>query len=161
MPLTILDQIENAIIDRLSDMVGNDADYEIGIVGVVNPNRVGSGYTPTDRQILVIQGDDERSPDLDIPGNPPGVARKQMFNIHCCLMPDEYSEEDMVNQAAADIIKCITTPNATWHTWGNLAIDTELGKFEYVSTDGGPDGVSVPLAVTYRVSEYSPFVSRI
>lgn len=159
MPLAIVDQIANAITDRVALMVDNDA-YEIGIIEVVVPTRVGE-FTPRDRQIVIVQGDDERVTDLDIPGNPPGIARRQTWNIRCHLMPDEGSGEDEVNQAAADIVKAITTPNSTWHNWGGLAINTELGRIEYVSFDGGPDGVNVPIHVLYRVSEYSPFVSRI
>lgn len=159
MSLAIVDQIHEAIVDRLALMVDND-DYEIGIIEVVSPTRIGE-FTPRDRQILVVQGDDERTPEMDIPGNPPGIARTQTWNIRCHLMPDENSGEDAVNQAAADILKAITTPNNTWHNWGGLAINTEMAKIEYVSFDGGPDGVNVPIRVLYRVSEYSPFVSRI
>lgn len=159
MPLTILDQINSVLFDRLTAMV-DDPDYEIGIVEVIQPTRVGE-FTPRDRQILLVQGDDERVTELDIAGNPPGIARRQTFNIRCHLLPDENSGEDVVNQAAADIIKALTTPNSTWHTMNGLAMNSEVGKFEYVNFDGGPDGVNVPVAVTYRVSEYSPFVSRI
>ena len=159
MPLAIVEQIYDVIVDRMESMIDNP-DYEIGVAEVFRPTRMGE-FTPRDRQILVVQGDDERVTELDIPGNPPGIARRQTFNIRCHLMPDENSGEDAVNQAAADIIKAITTPNATWHTMDNLAIDSELGKFEFVNFDGGPDGVNVPLQVTYRISEYSPFVSRI
>jgi len=159
MPLAIVDQINEAIVDRLTLMIDND-DYEIGIIEVVVPTRIGE-FTPRDRQIVIVQGDDERVAEMDIPGNPPGLARKQTWNIRCHLMPDENSGEDAVNQAAADILKAITTPNSTWHNWGGLAINTELSRIEYVSFDGGPDGVNVPIHVLYRVSEYSPFVSRI
>lgn len=159
MSLAIVDQIGEAIADRLSLMVDNDA-YEIGIIEVVIPTRIGE-FTPRDRQIVIVQGDDERVMDMDIPGNPPGLARRQTWNIRCHLMPDENSGEDAVNQAAADILKAITTPNSTWHNWGGLAINTELGRIEYVSYDGGPDGVNIPVHVLYRVSEYSPFVSRV
>jgi len=154
-----VDQINEAIFDRLTLMIDND-DYEIGIIEVVVPTRIGE-FTPRDRQIVIVQGDDERVAEMDIPGNPPGLARKQTWNIRCHLMPDENSGEDAVNQAAADILKAITTPNSTWHNWGGLAINTELSRIEYVSFDGGPDGVNVPIHVLYRVSEYSPFVSRI
>jgi hypothetical protein len=159
MPLTILDQINSVLFDRLTAMV-DDPDYEIGIVEVIQPTRVGE-FSPRDRQILLVQGDDERVEELDIPGNPPGVARRQTFNVRCHLMPDETSGEDVINQAAADIITAITTPNAGWHHMDGLAIDSQIGKFEYVSFDGGPDGVNVPVQITYRVSEYSPFVSRL
>ena len=159
MSLAIVEQIYEVLVDRLEAMLDNDT-YDIGIVEVIRPTRVGE-FTPRDRQVLVVQGDDERVNELDIPGNPPGIARRQTFNVRCHLMPDETSGEDVVNQAAADIIKAITTPNATWHTMNGLAMDSEIGKFEYVNFDGGPDGVNVPVSVTYRVSEYSPFVSRI
>jgi hypothetical protein len=159
MSLAIVEQIYEVIVNRMEAMVDNTA-YDIGIVEVFRPTRMGE-FTPRDRQILVVQGDDERISELDIAGNPPGIARRQTFNIRCHLLPDETSGEDVVNQAAADIIKALTTPNSTWHTMNNLAMNSEVGKFEYVNFDGGPDGVNVPVAVTYRVSEYSPFVSRI
>jgi hypothetical protein len=160
MSVTICDQINAVILDRLEAMIGNPDDYQTDFVEVVQPTRVGE-FTPTDRQVLLVQGDDEILDDMSIPGNPPGICHNQKWNIRCHLLPDETSGEDIVNQAAADIIKAITTPNDSWHNMDGLALDSKIDAPVFVSFDGGPDGVSIVLSVMYRVSEYSPYVSRL
>ena len=162
MPLTIVERIAQELYARLEAMIGDDA-YETAVCQVVRPTRFGD-YTPQDKQILMTQGNLEHVPELSIPGNPPGIARRQVFNIRCHLMTDENSEtpiEADINLFASDVIRAVTTPSAAWHTFDGLAIDAEIRDFEFITADGSLDGINIPVAVTYRVSEYDPTVSRI
>ena len=43
---------------------------------------------------------------------------------------------------------------------GNIAIDAEWRDHEPIAADGGVDGVTVPLAVRYRVDEGNPLAYR-
>lgn len=60
----------------------------------------------------------------------------------------------------AEIHKAIVNDAATWHTFGDLAINADLGAQQTVVSDGGYDGIAVPLAVTFRVTEGDPYTVR-
>jgi hypothetical protein len=50
----------------------------------------------------------------------------------------------------------VCSGSSTWHTFGGLAVDAQWKSPEYVSADGGIDGVNVPIAITYRTDEDDP-----
>lgn len=161
MPLSVVELITQELKTRLDMMIDNNT-YMIGVVEVIRPTRLGN-YTPKDRQIVLTQGDPARIEELDYQGSPPAIAMTQEYNIRCHLIVDEQETTDidsLLNLFASDVIRAVTQSSATWHTFDDNAIDAQFLAPQYVSADGGPDGVNVPLLVTYRVSEYDPTVKR-
>jgi hypothetical protein len=121
-------------------------------------------YTPKDNQIVITQGASERVPEMDHRWQPScGRDDRQRFNIRCHVMPSEKDTtavDEYVNVFAAEVMKAITTPQATWHNFGALAIDAEFDTLEEIDGDGSFDGINVPLLVTYRTSENDPYTVR-
>lgn len=155
MPLSVVEQIALVIQSRLDAMIDNAINYTIDVSEVVRPTRFGD-FTPKDRQIVLVQGPQEMVAELSHPGNPPAQAFRQVFQVRCHVMGSERSTEtidELLNQFQSDIVKAITSAGSTWHTFGGLAIDAQFMSVEYVSADGGIDGVNCPLAVTYRTDE--------
>ena len=64
------------------------------------------------------------------------------------------------NVLAAAAVRAITNADQ-WHTFDDNAVDSAFGSMEPIdSSDGEFDGVSIPLLITYRVSENNPFEVR-
>jgi hypothetical protein len=101
--------------------------------------------------------------ELDCPGNPPAVAFQQTFSIRVHIAPSEKDTtpvevyEDVME---AEIHKAIVNDAATWHTFGDLAINADIGAQQTVVSDGSYDGIAVPLAVTFRITEGDPYTVR-
>jgi hypothetical protein len=65
------------------------------------------------------------------------------------------------NEMAAAAVQAITSDGLDWHTMNDVAINSEIGSLvPFVSPEGENNGVSVPVVVTYRVSENNPFEVR-
>ena len=161
MAFPIVEQIADVIVTRLIALRDNEL-AEVAVSEVVRPVRLES-YTPNDNQIVITQGASERVPEMDHAGNPPAVARRQRFNIRCHVMPSEKDTtavDKYVNVFAAEVMKAITTPQATWQNFGALAIDAEFDTLEEIDGDGSFDGINIPLLVTYRTSENDPYTVR-
>jgi hypothetical protein len=74
-------------------------------------------------------------------------------------MQDERGQEaidEMLNAFHADVVKAIASGSSTWHTFGGNAIDAVFGSVQFIAADGGIDGLTVPLQITFRVSEDDP-----
>ena len=129
---------------------------------VIRPKRF-NDVTPKDRQIVLVEGDLERVPELDHPGNPPAVAFAQIYNIRCNLLPSE-SDPTPIEQyqavAHAAIVHAITDQEDRWHSFDGLAFNADLGSPVGLDADGGKDGVNIVLVVWYRTSERSPYQVR-
>lgn len=158
----IVEQIADAIYERLRLLTAGASDY-ITASEVIRFNRK-QEYTPKHLQIVLAQGDPVRVRELDFPGNPPAEARQQPFNIRLHVIPSEFDEtptDTLVNVFEAEVRKVLTTPQATWHLWGNLAIDSQFGDPETITDDGsGIDGINLILLVTYRTAENDPYTVR-
>jgi hypothetical protein len=77
-------------------------------------------------------------------------------------MPSESSTskiDTLRNQFAADCIKAICTPQASWHNWDTLAILTEISTVEDVTTEES-SGFKLTMTVTFRTDENSPYTVR-
>jgi hypothetical protein len=160
MPLTVADEIAEVLIARLETLIGGDEQTDV--VEVIRPKRLGD-YTPKDLQIVVTQSNPERVTELDCPGNPPAICWQQTYNIRCHLMPSEDDDtaiDQLCNQFAADVIKVVCTPSNDWHLFDNYAIDAQIQTIENIETGEGMDGVNVPIAIMYRVSENDPYTVR-
>lgn len=132
------------------------------LVEVVRPTRIGD-FTPKHMQVVLVLGDSAEAEDLYRPGNPPAIAYNQTVNLYCHIMPSEQDPTSLDEYAStmhADVIESITDAGADWHDFGGLAIDTQLGAVERISSDGSIDGIVIPLVITYRISEWSPYEVR-
>lgn len=147
-------------LDLLADVTNTT--YNTKVNEVIRPNRLES-YTPKDMQIVLTTDSIETVPELMYPGNPPAVAKRVTFHINCNVVNDESVNEPIdtiVHMFAADVEQVITSDSSTWHTFSNLAVDAEFLSHVPHSAGGGFDGVTVPIAITYRTDENNPYQVR-
>lgn len=162
----IVERIADELYQRLRLLTAGYSDQFIAS-DVIRPRRNDTG-TPEHQQIVLTQSALSINSELMCPGNPAAIAYVVTFNIHCRVMPSERDTtfvEEMINTMAAEVVRVVCDESILddalqWHTFGNLAIDAEWLPHENVDTDGSYDGVIVPLAVTFRVSEKNPFTVR-
>ena len=157
MPLAVVEQIALVLKSRLDAMIDDPTTFPVNVSEVVRPTRFGD-FTPLDRQIVLVQGELETVPELSHPGNPPAQAYRITFQIRGHVINDErafLAIDETLNQFHADIVKAVAV-NTTWQTFGGLSFDAEWKSPQYVSADGGIDGVSVPVAVDFRTNENDP-----
>ena len=157
----VVSRISDEIFARLQALVSGSAGA-YSFADVVRPTKIAT-YTPQHGLIVLTRGQVARVPELDCPGNPPAVGMQQTFSIRVHIAPSEKDTtpvevyEDVME---AEIHKAIVNDAATWHTFGDLAINADLGAQQTVVSDGGYDGIAVPLAVTFRVTEGDPYTVR-
>ena len=157
----VVSRISDEIFARLQALVSGSAGA-YSFADVVRPTKLAT-YTPQHGLIVLTRGEVSRVTELDCPGNPPAVAFRQTFSIRVHIAPSEKDTtpvevyEDVME---AEIHKAIVNDAATWHTFGNLAINADLGSQQTVVSDGSYDGIAVPLVVTFRVTEGDPYTVR-
>jgi hypothetical protein len=157
----VVSRISDEIFARLQALVSGSAGA-YSFANVVRPTKLAT-YTPQHGLIVLTRGEVSRVTELDCPGNPPAVAFQQTFSIRVHIAPSEKDTtpvevyEDVME---AEIHKAIVSDAATWHTFGDLAINADLGAQQTVVFDGGYDGIAIPLTVTYRVTEGDPYTVR-
>jgi hypothetical protein len=157
----VVSRISDEIFARLQALVSGSAGA-YSFVDVVRPTKLAT-YTPQHGLIVLTRGEVSRVTELDCPGNPPAVAFQQTFSIRVHIAPSEKDTtpvevyEDVME---AEIHKAIVNDAATWHTFGDLAINADIGAQQTVVSDGSYDGIAVPLAVTFRVTEGDPYTVR-
>ena len=165
MPVTyqkpVVSRISDEIFERLQAMVAGSA-VAYQFVGVIRPTKLAT-YSPQHGLIVLTRGEMVRVNDLDCPGNPPAQCWQQTFLIRVHIAPSEKDTtpvelyEDIME---AEIHKAIVTDADTWHTFDNNAINADFGPQQTATSDGGYDGIAIPLMVTYRVSEGDPYTVR-
>jgi len=162
--LTVIDEIVEVLIERLETLVG--AAEQTDVVEIVRPTRLGT-WTPKDLQVVVVQGEQERVPELDCPGNPPAECNRQIFNLYCHVRTSESETEaadTTINAFAADVKRVVCDPQATWHNFAsggtNWAIDAEWLNQETIDSGEACDGIKLVLAITYRTDENDPYTVR-
>jgi hypothetical protein len=163
MTSTIPDTIADECVDRLSEIL-EENDYEFDVAEVIKPTRKGDNWHRKHLGIAVLQGTAERVTELDCPGNPPAICYSLPLEI-VGVCRDSVSETDAKaisdNTMAAAIVKAITTPAVSWHQFGGVAINAEIGNTEVIASgDGEFHGVTIPIRVIYRVSENDPYTVR-
>jgi hypothetical protein len=160
MPTAVSEQILQKIATRLASITVAGG-YEVTVSEVVRPTRYG-GFRPQHLQLVVTQGNLTKNEELSAPGNPPATAWDMEVVIAGLLMPLE-SATDKIDalrmQFSSDVIKAICTPQASWHNWDTLAIDTVVGSVDDVTTEEA-SGFKVTITVTYRTTENNPYQSR-
>ena len=166
MPLGQLPIVEKIAVElkRRLDLLADASNttYNTKVNEVIRPSRLES-YTPKDMQIVLTTESIETVPELMYPGNPPAVAKRITFNIHCNVMNDEKVIEPIdtiVHMFAADVEQIVTSDSSTWHTFDNNAVDAQFLSHVPHSAAGGFDGVNVPIAIIYRTDENDPYQVR-
>lgn len=158
---TVVESIASTLYARLQTLVNNTI-YNTKVTEVIRPRRL-EDRTIRDRQIIMMDGQYERVPELDHEGNPPAEAWRVTFNLYCHVQNDERKCEPIdkvVHNFAADVKKAVCAVDSRWHTFGEKAIDAVWQSLEPLSADGGFDGVNVPISITYRIDEDDPYAVR-
>lgn len=164
MPVTypVVELIAQELYDRLNAMATEPYTYQTHVSSVIRP-KTRNDEAPEHLKIILKQDTlTERVPDLDYPGNPPAVARRVTFRVHCY----QQSEDDtgnfdaLIQQFASDVVKAVTVTGNAWHSMDGNAVDSEFGEFEQIGPDGGLRGIIVPVIVTYRTDEDDPYTVR-
>jgi len=155
MPLTV--PVDEAIIEKVIESL-----EEIDDITVIRQTKSIEEWTPEDLQIVVVKGGPTRVTDLDCPGNPPALAWQLEVKLRLHVIPSEHDDtatEEYSSVFVAEVLKEITS-TAGWYHWSGLAIDSQIGDIEPISSDGGFDCTVLPLLITYRVSENNPYEVR-
>jgi hypothetical protein len=156
----VLSRISDEIFARLQALTAGDTGA-YSFKGVVRPTRIAT-YTPGHGLIVLTRGTVERITELDCPGNPPAIAWRQTFLIRVHIAPSERDttpvdrHEEVIE---AEIRKAIRV-DADWHTFDGNAITADFGPTVMTTSDGGYDGIAIPVIVTYRVAEDDPYTVR-
>ena len=160
MATAVSEQIVDKVRTRLAN-IKTSGGYEVTVSEVVRPTRFG-GFRPQHLQLVVTQGGLTKNEQLSVPGNPPATAYDMEVVIAGLLMPTETDTtkiDTQRNQFAADVIKAICTPADSWHNWDTLAIDTQIGSVDDVTTEEA-SGFKTSITVTFRTTENNPYQSR-
>lgn len=160
--LSIPERIAQEIIERLEEIqIVNSFDFDI--VDVVRPDRLARNWTPKNYRVLLVQGNEERLPELDHEGNPPAIAWQVEYQIKVFLRDSDRSETAHAigeNRIAANVRKAITN-SSTWYNFGEVALFADMGASEpFFTNEGDSQGITIPITVTYRASETDPFEVR-
>lgn len=162
MPTAVPETIATTLVTRLEAITEANG-YNFTVAGVVRPNRLQKGITPEHLQIQVRQGVNVYNAALSHEGNPPAMAYNCVYELHCFVRNDDESttasatfENDF--EAAVKQAVCSTSD---WYNFGGNAIISDWGQSRpFVSQEGNHAGITIPLIVTYRVSETDPYTVR-
>lgn len=158
----VIERIIQTLFERLNVMTTGIYPNS-PVVEVLRPVRTES-FSPKHFQLILIQGEQERIDELSKNGNPPSVAFMQTMHVAAHVMPSETDStpfDEYCNTFYADIVECITNSgDSSWWRFGDLAINSEIGPMQPMESDGGVDGFIMPIEITYRVSESSPYEPR-
>lgn len=161
MPTAVPELIALELVSRLEDITIANG-YSFDVAAVVRPSRDGSNVKYQHLSLRVDQGAPTRNRDLDFPGNPPAVAYDLEFLVKGCVRgassdPHATTENDL----GAAIVKAIKSVGNDWYTFDGNAVIADTGDEEPFKPDQGElNGISVPVLVTYRVSENDPYTVR-
>ena len=159
-PVPVVTLISNEIFTRLQALVTADVSAYT-FADVVRPTKLAT-YTPRNGLIVLTRGDVARLPEMDCPGNPPSVAIEQTFLIRIHIAPSEHDTTpvDLYEDAVEAEIHRALTNHTTWHTFGGYAINSRIEATVTVTSDGGYDGIAIPVIVVYRTDEGNPYTVR-
>jgi hypothetical protein len=161
MALAVAEQIAHKLAQRLQT-IDEDDGFETTVNGtVVRPAKIWTGNLK-DYQIIIAQGTALLNAALSRPGNPPASAWDQTFTIFGELRPSEDDStpfDALCSEFAADIIRAVTTPVASWYNWDGLAINSTITGIERINGEE-VSGVAVELMVTFRTDENNPYQER-
>ncbi len=158
--------IVTELVTRL-ERITTENEFALDVAQVVRSNRLGTNWKPTPRTIVVRKGDEQRAPELDLVGNPPAIGYLLPLELELNGNVDPRgtaAAETLPSELLACVRKALTNPPTNpsqWYTFGGLAIDAEIEAPIQVLTDGGEvAGLTVTVAVWYRISETNPYEAR-
>lgn len=161
MSLPIVEEIALVIADRVAE-VTTDNGYYVNVPTVHRPGR-NPTQSIVDNLVVLTMGDADRNDDLSPQGSPPGIAWNQQFHLLCYLKPDDTDDTPMdtlMSVFAADVMKAVCTPAASWWTFDNNAVIAQWQSFQRMENDGTFDGFVLTLLVIYRTNETDPYTVR-
>lgn len=156
----VVTRIGDELFNRLQRLAAGSSPYA-AVYEVVRPTRL-SDYTPRHLQIVLTKESEEEVPELMCPGNPPALAFKQTYAIRCHVLPSEKDPtpvDEYCEVFRAEVVKAVCE-FTRWETFGGLALLADWLGTGDTDSDGGIDGVTVRLAITYRVDEGNPYNVR-
>lgn len=164
--LSVIEKIAVEIMRRL-ERISIDNGYVFTPYAVTRPKRQAEDLSPEDGNIQLTQKDSVRNEDMSHPGNPPAIAYDVEFEINCFVRTSDFEDSDydtIQNDRCCQVVKAITNeaedPNR-WYTFDDNAIIADFGSFRpYPQSDGNHNGITIPLMVTYRVSENNHYQVR-
>lgn len=134
------------------------------VSAVERPNRDGSSLTYQHLSVQVVQGESQRLDTIDCPGNPPAVGYSITFEIKCVCRDSAADNEALAtnpNALAAEAVAAIVGASTTWYRISGLAVDSDIGNWTpFESSEGEFNGMTVTIAIKYRVSENDPYEVR-
>lgn len=160
MPTAVPELIAQELVTRLQTITtGNGFDFNVA--DVTRVNRDATDWTPKHRSLVVVQGDEERNPAHDYPGNPAAIAYILPFEIHGFIRQADREatpDQQSVNALQAAIKKAVAS-TSSWHTFDDNAYNADWGTtINFRSTTHA--GTTLTVDVQYRISETDPFTVR-
>jgi hypothetical protein len=163
---TVIENIATEIVRRLQRITVANG-YTFDVANVQRADRLGTSIVLENYLVLVVQQDSQPNEELSHPGNPPAIAFDATFNVHCFVRESDREESvmsttsnEMAGQAMKAIANETNAPYKWWQMNGN-SILTEFGTIgPYSESEGVNAGVTLPLIVSYRVSENDPYEVR-
>lgn len=148
------------VIERIAEVIKQRLEQSAdGLLEVVRVNRKGDNISPKEGMWYMRHDGSTRNDALSHPGHPPAIAFDATFSVSAFIRDETETSiyETRVNRTVATIAKAITQPEvspSTWYQMDGLAIIASIGDAEPMTSDSGEyAGVTVPILVTYRVSE--------
>ncbi len=160
MPTAVTETIALEVVARLQTITTANS-YNFDVASVDRPPRNGKQWRPRHRGIVVDQKPSVPNEEQSHEGNPPAMAFDITYEITgFVFLSDEStstSDSDVSDMEFA--IKESLAEDNNWHNWDGNAVNSVWGESSYID-DGDYQGVTVPLIVTYRVSETAPYTVR-
>lgn len=154
MPLTV--PADEAITQEIATLLA-----DVDNATVVRFRRDPDHWTPENRQICIVKKPLERVSELDYPGNPPAQAWRLPLNLKLHIQQSERDTDDgdeLISVFIADVKQQLMAAD-NWWQWEAKAVNTEIGNIELAAT-GTFDVATIPLTITYRISEGDPYEVR-
>lgn len=161
MAYPVVEQIAQKIVGRL-ELITEANDYDFDAV-VERPTRF-KGWKPTDKHIVLVQGEETIDEENTTVGNPVAVARWQEFQVGVVAINSETDTdpvEMVANCRAAQAMVALSTPETPgddWVKWDGLAIDTDwLPMTDFLDQGSSIIGQVLHINVLYRTPENDPY----
>lgn len=168
-PVDIPEKICLEVVARLSAITTVNG-YQFTVPQVVRLNRKGDNWNLKNRSMAVVRVSETENEELSFPGNPPAVAYDLLIEVKAIVRDAEFgsagavqttSIETAENMVAAQIRRALTNDGAMWYTMDGNAVNTRIGAaVPFDASEGELNGITIPIVVTYRVSETDPYTVR-
>ncbi len=155
MATPVLEDIALQIVQRLEA-----GTYTYPLLKVIRPNRTQSTQRLEDLECRVYQGTPQPNPEVNTQNG--GMGYTVPYAVVVQLRPSDKNEEPLdsyFNIVFADLVKAIA-PSDAWHTWNDLAVNTDFGFELVVSDDHSECAAIVTVNVDLRLDWTDPYTAR-